>query len=81
MYKRQSDHMATFTYADRPGVIGQVGQLLGAAGINIGAMQVARNDSGDLALMILNADSALAQEVAAQVAAAVGAEHFAVIDL
>ncbi|MBK8757788.1 MAG: phosphoglycerate dehydrogenase [Actinomycetales bacterium] len=76
-----TDHMATFTYADRPGVIGQVGQLLGAAGINIGAMQVARNDSGDLALMILNADSALAQEVAAQVAAAVGAEHFAVIDL
>ena len=76
-----SDHMATFTYADRPGVIGQVGQLLGAAGINIGGMQVARNDSRDMALMILNADSALPQDVAAQIATAVGAEHHAIIDL
>ncbi len=37
------DHLAVFTYADRPGVIGMVGQQLGDSGINIGGMQVARS--------------------------------------
>ena len=36
-----TDHLAVFTYADRPGVVGQVGQILGDEGINIGGMQVA----------------------------------------
>ena len=76
-----TDHLAVFTYADRPGIIGQVGNLLGETGINIGGMQVARTDSGTTALMILNADVAVPQGVAEQIAAAIGAESFAVIDL
>ena len=39
-----TDHLAVFTYADRPGVVGQVGQILGDEGINIGGMQVARSE-------------------------------------
>ncbi|MBP8879842.1 MAG: phosphoglycerate dehydrogenase [Dermatophilaceae bacterium] len=76
-----TDHLAVFTYGDRPGIIGQVGNLLGETGINIGGMQVARTDSGTTALMILNADVAVPQGVAEQIAAAIGAESFAVIDL
>ena len=37
-------HMAFFRYADRPGVVGIVGRLLGDAGINIAGMQVGRDE-------------------------------------
>ena len=38
--------MAFFRYADRPGMIGKVGTILGDAGINIASMQVGRTDAG-----------------------------------
>lgn len=52
-----SDHMAFFRYHDKPGVVGVVGRILGEAGINIGGMQVSRDDSGH-ALIVLTVDSA-----------------------
>ena len=52
-----SDHMLVFEYSDRPGVIGNVGRILGDAGINIGGMQVSRQD--DRAIGVLNVDSAV----------------------
>ena len=76
-----TDHLAVFTYADRPGVVGQVGQILGDEGINIGGMQVARSERQGSALVLLNVDVALPQAVAARIAEAVGAESFAVINL
>ena len=76
-----TDHLAVFTYADRPGVVGQVGQILGDEGINIGGMQVARSEKQGSALVLLNVDVALPQAVAARIAEAVGAESFAVINL
>ncbi len=76
-----SDHLAVFTYADRPGIIGQVGSIVGEAAINIGGMQVARSEKRDTALMLLSADSELPHEVAARIAEAIGAEHFAVVNL
>ena len=76
-----TDHLAVFTYADRPGVVGQVGQILGDEGINIGGMQVARSERQGSALVLLNVDVALPQVVAARIAEAFGAESFAVINL
>jgi D-3-phosphoglycerate dehydrogenase len=38
--------MLVLRYTDRPGVIGTLGGLLGAAGINIASMQVARAAEG-----------------------------------
>ena len=70
-----------FTYADRPGVVGQVGQILGDEGINIGGMQVARSEKHGSALVLLNVDTALPHAVAARIGEAVGAESFAVINL
>ena len=76
-----TDHLAVFTYADRPGVIGTVGQQLGDSGINVGSMQVARRQNRHTALMILSVDDELPQPVAAKIAEAVAAESYAVIDL
>ena len=61
--------------------IGQVGSIVGEAAINIGGMQVARSEKRDTALMLLSADSELPHEVAARIAEAIGAEHFAVVNL
>ncbi|MCL2024756.1 MAG: phosphoglycerate dehydrogenase [Coriobacteriia bacterium] len=56
---RPSQHMAFFQYPDQPGVIGRIGMALGAAGVNIGMMQVARTEVGGDALMALTVDSPL----------------------
>ena len=47
--------MAVFRYSDVPGVIGRVGSILGAAGVNIAHMAVGRLDGE--ALMALTVDS------------------------
>jgi D-3-phosphoglycerate dehydrogenase len=76
-----TEHLAVFIYADRPGVVGQVGQILGDEGINIGGMQVARGEKHGSALVLLNVDVELPSAVASRIADAVGAESFAVINL
>jgi D-3-phosphoglycerate dehydrogenase len=69
-----SEHLAFFTYVDRPGVIGTVGRLLGDAQVNIDSMQVARNERGGQALVALTVDSAIPADVLAAIASDVGAE-------
>ncbi|PID96994.1 MAG: phosphoglycerate dehydrogenase [Actinomycetales bacterium] len=80
-----TDHLAAFAYADRPGIIGTVGRLLGESDINVGGMQVARKGSGNgvggSALMMLSVDTELPQQIAAGIAEAIGAESFAVVNL
>ncbi|HEY6963221.1 MAG TPA: phosphoglycerate dehydrogenase [Gaiellaceae bacterium] len=49
--------MAFLLYDDIPGVIGRVGTLFGAAGVNIANMTVSRNREGGKALMALSIDS------------------------
>jgi D-3-phosphoglycerate dehydrogenase len=49
--------LVIFRYDDVPGVIGRVGTLLGAAGVNIANMAVSRNNQGGKALMALSIDS------------------------
>ena len=44
-------------YDDMPGVIGRIGTLFGAAGVNIANMTVSRNREGGKALMALSIDS------------------------
>ena len=41
---------------DRPGTVGRIGLLLGAADVNISAMQLARSKPREGALMILALD-------------------------
>lgn len=74
-----SDHMLIFEYSDRPGIIGAVGRLLGDADVNIGGMQVSRQ--ADQAIGVLNVDSAVSAQLASEIAAAVDATTFTVVNL
>ncbi len=70
-----------FRYADRPGVVGTIGTLLGEAGVNIAAMQVARRDVGGEALMTLTVDTNVTPELLSRAATAVGATAASAVDL
>ncbi|GAB3444817.1 phosphoglycerate dehydrogenase [Phycicoccus ginsengisoli] len=75
-----ADHLAFFTYVDRPGVIGTVGRLLGDAQVNIASMQVARKEQGGSALVTLTVDTKVPGDVLDAIASEVGAE-VTVVDL
>ena len=68
-----TDHLLFLIYEDKPGVVGAVGNILGASKINIANMQVARDKAGGEALMALTVDSAIPADVAAKIAAGIGA--------
>jgi D-3-phosphoglycerate dehydrogenase len=70
-----------FRYTDRPGVVGTVGSILGRAGVNIAAMQVARRQAGGEALMTLTVDNAAPAELLAEAAEAIGATAASAVDL
>jgi D-3-phosphoglycerate dehydrogenase len=70
-----------FRYLDRPGVVGAIGTILGEAGVNIAAMQVARREAGGETLMTLTVDSSVDAELLSTVAAEIGAERGSIVDL
>lgn len=76
-----SQHMAFFTYTDRPGVVGSLGRLLGEADVNIGGMQVARTDEGGKALVAMTVDSIIPGEVVTAIGREIGADSVRVADL
>jgi hypothetical protein len=58
--------MALLLYDDVPGVIGRIGSLFGAAGVNIANMTVSRNREGGKALMAVSLDSPAPPELMEQ---------------
>lgn len=76
-----SDYMAFFRYHDRPGIVGVVGQMLGSAQVNIGGMQVSREDPQGHALIVLTIDSAASVDLIDQIAASIDAHTGQVVDL
>ena len=76
-----SDHMAFFRYHDRPGVVGVVGQMLGQAQVNIGGMQVSREDPSGHALIVLTIDQSASADLIAQIASSIDAHTGQVVDL
>jgi D-3-phosphoglycerate dehydrogenase / 2-oxoglutarate reductase len=67
-----SEHMAFFRYHDKPGVVGAVGQVLGDVEVNIGGMQVSRDDTGH-AMIVLTVDSAIPSDVLDTIVDRIGA--------
>lgn len=55
-------------HADRPGVVGRVGTLLGRGGVNIAHLQLGRDLAGGEAVMALTADSLPTEELLKQLA-------------
>jgi D-3-phosphoglycerate dehydrogenase / 2-oxoglutarate reductase len=68
-------------HTDRPGIIGHVGTLLGDKGINIGGMNVARQNVGQLALMLLAVDDPVPDPVLKEIAAIPGIEKVKLLQL
>lgn len=58
-----SGHLVYIEHNDKPGLIGNAGQLLGKHSINIASMQVARKEEGGKALMMLSIDKPLPEDV------------------
>jgi D-3-phosphoglycerate dehydrogenase len=69
-----TDNLLFLRYADKPGVVGAVGNALGSAKINIAGMQVARESAGGTALMALTVDSAVSDAVADSLKKEIGAD-------
>ncbi|MEI6295441.1 MAG: ACT domain-containing protein, partial [Actinomycetes bacterium] len=76
-----TEHLLLLQYADRPGVVGAMGGVLGGAGVNIAGMQVSRSEAGGAALMALNIDSAVSAEILAKVLQATGADFVRTVNL
>jgi D-3-phosphoglycerate dehydrogenase len=74
-------HLAFFGYDDRPGIVGTVGNILGAAGVNIANMQVGRREQGGEALMVLTVDSAIPAAVVDEIVAGIGAHFGRTVDI
>jgi D-3-phosphoglycerate dehydrogenase len=59
--------MLMTSHHDRPGIVGRIGALLGAADVNISAMTLARSARRAEALMLLALDEAVPDDIAAAI--------------
>ncbi len=54
-----TEHMVAVYNIDQPGIIGQIGTVIGLSGVNIATMRVSRNERNNTAIAIINIDSHL----------------------
>jgi D-3-phosphoglycerate dehydrogenase len=73
--------MIVTRHQDVPGMIGRIGTLLGDADVNISTMQVARNQRGGEAMMVLDADRPVDRGVLEAIAAVPGMRSVRLIQL
>ena len=66
---------------DRPGMVGRIGTLLGAHGVNIATMSLSRNEAGGRALTVLNLDTTPPPELLAEISASEDIHHAQVVQL
>jgi D-3-phosphoglycerate dehydrogenase len=66
---------------DRPGMVGRIGTLLGAHGVNIATMSLSRNQAGGTALTVLNLDTAPDAALLAEIRASEDIHSAQVIEL
>jgi D-3-phosphoglycerate dehydrogenase / 2-oxoglutarate reductase len=76
-----TEHMAFFSYVDRPGIVGVVGKLLGEQQVNIASMQVGRDAKGGTALIALTVDSAIPADLLETIRSAIGADMGRRVDI
>ena len=62
-----AEHIAVFSYADRPGMIGRVGTVFGEEGVNIVSAAVGAEEDGDRAVMALTTDAAVNEATIAKI--------------
>lgn len=67
-------NMLYVQHIDKPKIIGPVANLIGAHDINISGMQVGRKSIGGKAVMLLNVDNPLSEEILAEISTVAGVE-------
>ena len=70
---RAEGEVIVLEYADRPGVMGRVGSLLGEAAVNIEAAQISQTTDGADAIMLLRVDRPVDPGVLEPIGASIGA--------
>jgi D-3-phosphoglycerate dehydrogenase / 2-oxoglutarate reductase len=80
-YMPFADHLAIFRYKDQPGMIGRVGTVFGAHGVNIVSAAVGDQANPDEAVMALTTDAKVPDEVIAQIVSLADFEDGRAIDL
>lgn len=76
---RAEGEVLLLEYADRPGVMGRVGSLLGEAAVNIEAAQISQTTDGSDAIMLLRVDRPVDPAVLEPIGAAAGAHTIRLI--
>lgn len=61
------EHMLFTTNRDKPGVIGQLGQTLGDAGINVATFHLGRSAPGEDAIALIQVDQAIDRDLIARI--------------
>ena len=69
-----SGDLVFLSYRDQPGVVGKVGTVLSAAGVNIVQMAVSAKEGSDKAMMVITVDRNLDKATVGALAAATGGE-------
>lgn len=67
--------------ADRPGMVGRIGTLLGDHGVNIATMSLSRNQAGGTALTVLNLDNTPSEQLLNEIRASEDIHSAQVIQL
>ena len=76
-----AEHFVTMVYTDRPGIVAVYGKAFAEAGINIAAMQIAREQKGGKALSVITVDSPVDSAVLEEVRVAIEAVSMKAIDI
>ena len=76
-----AEHFVTMVYTDRPGIVAVYGKAFAEAGINIAAMQIAREQKGGKALSVITVDSPVDAAVLEAVRVAIEAVSMKAIDI
>ncbi|MEY4742152.1 MAG: hypothetical protein RL672_902 [Actinomycetota bacterium] len=76
-----AEHFVTMVYTDRPGIVAVYGKAFAEAGINIAAMQIARQQKGGKALSVITVDSKVDPAILDGVRVAIEAEEMCAIDV
>ncbi|WP_018661577.1 phosphoglycerate dehydrogenase [Heyndrickxia acidiproducens] len=78
---RPEQHLLYIKHLDIPGMIGQVGSILGDNDTNIGTMQVGRREIGGEAVMVLTLDKTVSQPVLDQIKGLIGMKDAQILEL
>lgn len=74
-------HMLVMHYEDRPGLIGRMGTILGEANINIGNMNLGRQEKAGEAMVVLSIDTPADDATLAKLKDAIGARYLKAVEL